>query len=294
MAQTKTETLSSSYTKWGDYVMLVKLKLSSLVVLTSILGYGLAAGSGFSFTEMAVLFVGGFLVTGSANALNQVLEKDYDRHMTRTADRPVTTGRMSSSEAVLFAGITCAIGIAILSLFNPLTSFLGMISFVLYTFVYTPLKRQSTIAVAVGAIPGALPVLIGCTAAEGSITLFGISLFLIQFLWQFPHFWSIGYLAYEDYKKAGFKLVPSSEGKVDRNLGRSSALYTILTVPVIIGMFYMGEISVIAMMATIVMSLGYTFFSLQFQKSFDRSSAVKLMFSSFFYLPLVLITYLIF
>lgn len=275
--------------------MLVKLKLTLLVVITSLLAFVMATGGDFSMTSLMMLFAGGVLVTSSANALNQVLEKDFDKFMTRTADRPVTTGRMTTSEAVLFAGVSCAVGIGILSMFNPLTSVLGMISFVLYTFIYTPLKRQSTLAVPVGAIPGALPVLIGCTAVEGTITTLGLSLFAIQFLWQFPHFWSIGYLAFEDYTKAGFKLVPTeADGNVDRNLGYSSAIYTLLLVPVIVGLYMIGHIGLIAMVITLLFTLTYMWFAINFQRKFDRKSALQLMFSSFFYLPFVLITYLIF
>lgn len=292
--QTKTGSLTKQFSKVDDYVMLIKLRLSLLVVITSVLTYILAAGSMFSWTGLVMLALGGFFVTAAANALNQVLEKDFDCMMSRTENRPVTAGRMTSSEAILFSGITLAIGITILSTFNPLTSFLAMLSFVLYTFVYTPLKRHSPLAVAVGGIPGALPALIGCVAIENQITYLGLGIFIIQFLWQFPHFWSIGYLGFDDYSKAGYKLVPTEGKEISRSIGLTSSIYTLLIVPVIMMLFYQWEISLIAMILSVGLTLIYAMFGINFHKKFDRPSALKLMFSSFFYLPLILITYLVF
>ena len=287
--------VAKKYSKLGDYVMLVKLKLSLLVVFTSIMSYLIVAGSNANLVAIFLLGVGGFLVTAAANALNQVLEKDHDKNMTRTADRPITTGRMKSSEAVMFAGLSCLVGVSMLALFNPLTSLLGMLSLICYAFVYTPMKRYSTSAVAIGAIPGALPALIGCTAFEGTITLFGIGIFALQFLWQFPHFWAIGYLSYDDYKNAGYKLLPEDEtGKVDRSLGLHSTMYAILMIPVIGLMYYLGSASLIASIIVLITSLGYIGFSFNFHQKFDRNAGLKLMFYSFVYLPIILAAYLIF
>lgn len=275
--------------------MLVKLRLSLLVVFTSIMSYMIVAGSSASIVAVLFLGVGGFLVTAAANALNQVLEEDYDKNMARTADRPITTGRMKSSEAVMFAGLSCLVGVSMLALFNPLTSLLGMLSLICYSFVYTPLKRYSTSAVAIGAIPGALPVLIGCTAFEGTITVFGIGIFALQFLWQFPHFWAIGFLSYDDYKNAGYKLLPEDkEGKVDRSLGLHSTMYAVMMVPVIWMLFSFGTVSMVSSILVLITSIVYIGFSLNFHLKFDRSSGLKLMFYSFLYLPLILAAYLIF
>ena len=274
--------------------MLVKVKLSSVVVITSMLAYAVAAGSTFSWYALCLLAIGGFAVTAAANAINQVLEKDFDKHMTRTAERPVTTGRMKTSEAVMFAGIACLIGITILSAFSPITAFLGMLSFVMYAFVYTPMKRYSTLAVAVGAIPGALPVLIGATAATGSITMFAVGLFLIQFLWQFPHFWAIGFLAYDDYTNAGYKLLPTVDGEIDRSLGINSLLYSLLIVPLVVLLLVGGIAGLIPTAIVLGATVVYAFYSFRFHKEFDRNSARQLMFCSFFYMPIVLIAYLIF
>lgn len=283
-----------SFSKWEDYKMLVKVKLSAVVVITSMLAYAVAAAGQFAWVELLLLSVGGFLVTAAANAINQVLEKDFDKLMQRTEMRPVTAGRMKSSEAVMFAGISLLIGVTLLSMFNPITSFLGMLSFVMYAFVYTPLKRYSTLAVAVGAIPGALPVLIGCTAAQGEVTVLALSLFVIQFLWQFPHFWSIGYLAFDDYDRAGYKLMPSDDQGVKRDLGINSVIYALLVLPVALLLYYAGDGSMIATAMTVVATLIYTYYSWMFHKQFDRKSARSLMFCSFFYMPIVLLAYLMF
>ena len=274
--------------------MLVKVRLSLVVVISSVLGYVIASDGNINFTDVILLISGGFLVTGAANALNQVLEKDFDILMTRTANRPVATGRMKSSEAVMFAGISCLVGICILATFNPITAFLGMLSLIIYSFVYTPLKRYSTLAVAVGAIPGALPVMIGATACDGSITLLAICLFIIQFLWQFPHFWSIGFLGFEDYNRAGYKLLPEEDGKINRNLGLSSIFYAAMIIPVATWVFLRMDAGLASTFSVILCTLVYIYFSYNFHKKFERTSALKLMFFSFFYLPLVLISYWLF
>lgn len=187
----------------ADFGLLVKFKLSIMVLFSALMAYAIAGAGQANWVGFTLLAIGGFLVTGASNALNEVLERDYDRLMPRTANRPVATGRMSVSNAVLLAGLMALFGVSILSLFNPLTGFLGMLSPMSYAFIYTPLKRSSPLAVAVGAVPGALPLVIGCTAWDGVLTNTALMLFTIQFLWQFPHYWSIAWLADEDYKRAG-------------------------------------------------------------------------------------------
>jgi heme o synthase len=171
---------------------------------------------------------------------------------------------------------------------------LGMLSFVLYAFVYTPLKRYSTIAVAVGAIPGALPVLIGCTAYNGVLTSLSIGLFCIQFLWQFPHFWAIGYLAFDDYAKAGYKLLPTSEeGGIDKNVGLYAMIYTLLIIPVLLMLYFSGDMHIIAFIINMILTAVYGYYSLSFYKNMERKTGLALMFSSFFYMPLVLLILLL-
>ncbi|NNE26059.1 MAG: protoheme IX farnesyltransferase [Saprospiraceae bacterium] len=281
--------------KFWDYYLLAKFRLSLMVVISSVLAYMVVAGSAFNFITMALLFIGGLAVTCAANGINQVLEKEFDMMMERTKYRPLASNRMRSSEAVLFSGLLLVTGTICLSLINPLSGFFGMASFILYAFVYTPLKRYSTISVAIGAIPGALPLLIGTIAHEGTITIFGVCLFMIQFLWQFPHFWAISFLAFDDYDKAGFKLLPKGkDGAIDKNLGFYSAIYSLLIIPVVLWAHFAGfQIHIFALVGIIIMTIIYTALGLKLQTKPSRQSALSLMFFSFFYLPIVLILYLI-
>ena len=295
MSKAVTNNIVKTYSKSQDYKMLVKFKLTLMVVMTSGLAYLIAAGGAVDIVTLLLLTVGGFFVSGAANGINQVLEKDYDALMERTKDRPLPSERMKSSEAVLFSGLSLVLGTLCLGLINPLTAFVGMCSFVLYAFVYTPLKRYSTLSVAIGAIPGALPVLIGVVAFEGTFTTLALTLFLVQFLWQFPHFWAIAYLSFDDYDKAGYKLLPlSEEGRIDRNLGTYSAIYALLIVPTVLWAQWSGvETNIIALGLIIVSTLIYAGMAIRMQIKPSRKTALGLMFSSFFYLPIVLALYLI-
>lgn len=279
---------SSIRQKVKDYVQLVKLRLSLLVVFSAVMAYLIAASGLVVWSEVLLLALGGFLVTGASNTLNQVLERDTDQLMKRTADRPLATGRMSVSEGVMAAGFMSLVGIMILATFNPWTALLGMISMILYAFVYTPMKKISPLAVLVGAVPGALPMMIGCVAFEGTITLLALTLFAIQFLWQFPHFWAIGWLAFEDYSKAGMHLLPSKRGVKDNNAGFQSFIYALFLIPVSIVPFFMGATGVISMIVLILCGLIYAWCGWDFYKKETRKTALKLMFSSFFYLPIIL------
>lgn len=283
------QAIAVEYSKFTDYKMLVKFRLSLTVVFTSVIGYMIIANGDIRWQTLMLLAIGGFFTTAAANAINEVLEKDNDALMKRTQDRPLATGRMKNSEAVLFAGLSCLVGISMLSMISPLTSILGMISFLLYSFVYTPLKRYSTLAVGVGAIPGALPVLIGGTAVDGQIHLLAVALFIIQFLWQFPHFWAIGYLGFDDYKNAGYKLLPENDGQIDRMLGKNAMLYTLLILPILVFLGYRDIVSMLPLTLCFIITLVFVFFGYKFHKEFDRTSARKLMFASFFYMPLILL-----
>lgn len=282
-------TISITFSDWlQDFELLVKFRLSSFVVFSSVVAYLIAAGGNFHLISFFLLTAGGFLITFSANILNEVLEADYDRMMERTSNRPIAAGRLSSSSAVLMAGISCLLGIILLGMLNPLTSFLGMISLVTYAFLYTPLKRYSTIAVIVGAIPGALPVMIGMIAYDGIITREALFLFAIQFIWQFPHFWAIGFLSFDQYQRAGYKLLPEENGKIDRRLGLQSFIYAFLLVPVIVIGFSFHLISIWGVIGISILSLYFIWRAFNFYRRFDRESARALMFSSFIYLPATL------
>ena len=276
-----------------DLAALVKFRLSATVVLSSVLAYLVALG-GATLNAWAVLVLtaGGFLTTAAANILNEVLEKDYDRLMARTRTRPLAEGRLSSSDALLMAGFFSIGGVTLLALFNPWTAFLGMVSLISYAFVYTPLKRVGPVAVLVGAIPGALPALIGCAAAEGQITWLGVTLFLIQFLWQLPHFYAIGYLGYDDYVKAGFRLVPERNGSVDAALlGRDAVVAAALLVPLALVPYALGATHVAAALAVVLLSLVFLRFALIFRARPARKTALGMMFFSFAYLPLAFVVY---
>ncbi len=259
------------------------------VVFSAVMAYLIASNGAVNWVAVMVLGLAGFLVTGAANTLNQVLEKDFDKLMTRTADRPLATGRMSTSEAVMIAGFMSLVGITLLSLFNPLTGLLGMISMILYAFVYTPMKRVSPVAVWIGAIPGALPTLIGAVAVDGRLSALAIVLFGIQFLWQFPHFWAIGWLAHEDYTNAGFRLLPTTaDGKRDPNVGLHAMAFSLALIPVGWLPFILGWAGMISGIALTVLAIAYAWFGWNLYKKNTRQAALRLMFSSLFYLPLVL------
>lgn len=272
--------------KIDDYKVLVKHRLNLLVVFSAAMAYITTAQGAINWKELMILSLGGFLVTGAANALNEVLEKDYDRQMKRTENRPLATGRMTASEAVLAAGLMSLAGLMLLALFNPLAVLLGSLSLISYAFVYTPMKRVSPIAVLIGAFPGALPVLIGSVAVTGTITSLGMALFVIQFLWQFPHFWAIAWMADEDYKAAGFNLLPSKEGKLDSSVGWNSFMYTLFMIPASIAPFALGKTGLFSAIILSIAAVIFAYFAFQLYKKCTREAARQLMFCSFFYLPI--------
>lgn len=288
-AAEREQSKSVFWLKVQDYVQLVKLRLALTVVFSSVMAYLIGLNGSLAWQSLIILAAGGFLVTGAANTLNQVLERDYDAMMKRTADRPLAANRMSVSEAVLAAGLMSLLGITLLAFFNPWTAFLGTLALVLYAFVYTPVKRISPIAVTVGALPGALPTLIGVVAAQGTITSLGLALFFLQFLWQFPHFWSIGWLGFEDYKNAGYRLMPMKAGKPDPTVTWQSILYALFLIPVVMVPYYVGQTGLFSLITLVVLSLVYAVFSWNFYRKQDRKAALMLMFYSISYIPLGLV-----
>jgi len=274
-----------------DFKLLVKFRLTMTVVFSAIMAFLIASEGVINGWDLVILGFGGFFITGGANALNQVLEKDFDKLMTRTAVRPIAAGRMSVSDAVLWAGLMSLAGITLLGLFNPWCAFFGSLALVSYAFLYTPLKRVSSLAIPVGAIPGALPMLIGAVACQGDLTWLALTLFLIQFLWQFPHFWSIGWLGFDEYQKAGYKFIPSKGEERDPHLGFFSAFYALLLLPLVWAPFVLDVSGWISAAIATILTLMYAGFGWQLQKKQDRKAALQLMFSSFFYLPLVLLAF---
>src|SRR5215471_3205647 len=219
--------------KVRDYMLLIKFSLSFMVVFSAVVSYLLAPDVVvYNWGMIILLFTGGLLVTGSANAVNQILEKDTDALMKRTAKRPVASGRMSTTEAWTFAIVALIAGLLILGIwFNVLAAILALVSWFVYAYMYTPLKKVSSISVLVGAVPGALPCLIGWAAGQGELTTGGWVLFSIQFFWQFPHFWAIAWIAHKDYSNAGFKLMPSVEGPTKYS-AIQSVIYSLVLIPV--------------------------------------------------------------
>ena len=286
---TQVKTLSPARQRLADYGMLFKFKLNMLVIFSAAMAYLIAVGGAVNWMVFTLLCVGGFLITGASNTLNQVLERETDQLMKRTASRPLATGRMSVSEAVMIAGFTSLIGITMLAAINPWTAFLGTVSFILYAFVYTPMKRVSPIAVFIGAIPGALPTMIGCVAGEGTITALAIGLFAIQFMWQFPHFWAIAWVGHEDYSNAGFKLLPSKGGGKDSNTGFQSFIFALMLIVVSWMPYLLGATGIISAVILTIIGLAYAWCSWELYRKCTKEAALRLMFSSFIYLPIALI-----
>jgi protoheme IX farnesyltransferase len=279
--------------KTKAFMELLKPRLSMLVAFSCAFGYSLATRGSVNWFILTVLTVSGFFLSGASVAVNQVMEKDFDKLMERTKMRPLPTHRLSVREALVFAGICAFVSLLLLWRFtNSLTVVLSLVSMILYCFVYTPLKRVGPIAVFVGAFPGALPPLLGWIAATGSITHEAMIIFGIQFIWQFPHFWAIAWVADDDYKKAGFKLLPSGGGK-DMNTAIQIMIYTMFLIPLglLPAKFGMTGLDS-AIVATVC---GVAFFAQTFSlmKTGSRQSALRIMFGSFLYLPIVQIAYLL-
>ena len=279
--------------KVKDYFLLIKFTLSFMVVFSTVISYLLAPNIRFDLLQVLLLFTGGMLVTGSANAINQILEKDTDAMMKRTATRPVASGRMSINEAWGFVTVTGALGIYIMYTFSAEAAWLSLLSLILYGFIYTPLKKVNSIAVLVGAIPGALPCLIGWVASfgEGNENNWtgGWILFAIQFLWQFPHFWAIAWVAHKDYSAAGFKLLPSDKGPT-KFTAIQAIMYSTLMIPVglLPNMFHIS--GTISMWIILGCNLFMVYVSVMLFLKMDIPAARKVMFSSYFYLMIVFLS----
>ena len=275
------------------YGELLKPRLSMLVAFSCAFGYGLATRGNMDWTILTILTMAGFLLSGASVAINQVIEREYDALMDRTKSRPLPTQRVSVNEAIIFSTLCGLVSLLLLWNFtNGLTVALSVVSMLLYCFVYTPLKRVGPIAVFVGAFPGAFPPLLGWIAATGGISYEAMIIFGIQFIWQFPHFWAIAWVADDDYKKAGFKLLPSGGGK-DLNTAMQIMIYTMFLIPLglLPAKFGMTGLDS-AIVATVC---GVAFFAQTFSlmRTGSKKSAKRIMFGSFLYLPIVQIAYLL-
>lgn len=281
--------------KIKDYSEFLKLRLASLVVLSSVICYALATDD-FSLYTMTALVIGGTLLTGASNGFNEIIERDLDALMDRTKNRPLPTSNMSLSEAWMLAGIFGALGVGILwVLINPMCGILGLTAMFLYAVVYTPMKQKSPFAVFVGAFPGSIPPMLGCVAATegfGQITLLSLLMFAVQFIWQFPHFWAIAWRVHDDYLKAGFRMLPSAGGR-DKGTAFQIVVYTIGLIPVSLLPTFFGYTGAISAAIAIVAGIIFTIQAVNLYRSLAAEDAKKLMFGSFVYLPVVQLAYLI-
>ncbi|MCW3114318.1 MAG: cyoE [Segetibacter sp.] len=291
-----TENISVSYkvaAKVKDYFQLIKFTLSFTVVFSCVICYLLAPGITYNLKMVVLLFVAGMLVTGSANAINQAVEKDTDAMMKRTGKRPVADGRMSQQEAYTFALIAGIVGVLMMwRFFNLSSALLSAFSLFLYAYIYTPLKKVNSIAVLVGAFPGALPCLIGWVAGTGEFSIGGWILFGIQFLWQFPHFWAIAWVAHNDYSKAGFKLLPSDKGPT-KFTALQSVTYALIMIPGGILPYYFGISGLVSLWIVLICNLFMVVQCVRLYVEMDVKAARRVMFSSYIYLPIVLLALLL-
>ena len=271
---------------------LTKFRLSFLVSFSAIVGFILASDN-FIFIDLLVLGLSGYLVTAASVINNQILEKELDKKMDRTKNRPLPTNRISKTNSTIISIIFMVIGLVTMTVyFNFTSGLLSLASLLLYTFVYTPLKKVGPIAVFVGAIPGALPPLIGWVAFSGVISIEAIIIFSIQFIWQFPHFWAIAWIYHDDYKKVGFKLLPS-KGEKNFNTALNIMTYTLFLIPLGLLPTVFGITGIISGAISVFCAILFLAQTFKLFKDYSRSSALKIMFGSFIYLPIVQISFIL-
>lgn len=278
----------------SDFKEITKIRLSVSVVFSSLAGYMLGVDV-VNLKTLILLAFGGYFMVGASNAFNQIIEKDLDALMERTKNRPIPAGRMSVRTAFIIATVFTILGIVILYIINPRTAMYGAISIFLYTCVYTPLKTKTPLAVFVGAIPGAIPFMLGWVAARNDFGIEPGTLFAIQFFWQFPHFWAIGWFLFDDYEKAGFFMLPT--GKQDKGTAVQIIMYTVWTILVsiipVIG--FTGELKLSVIGAIVVFALGLfmLYYALELFKKRTNKSAKQLMLASVSYITLLQIVYIV-
>ena len=291
---TNTFSFKSTYT---DFKAITKAGLAISVVFSSLAGFILGVPDFHSIAWLVLLklAVGGYCMVGASNAYNQVIEKDLDALMDRTKNRPVPSGRMTSNTALFMASVLTIIGLVLLYTINPKTAMFGAISIFLYTSVYTPLKTVTPLSVFVGAFPGAIPFMLGWVAATGNFGIEAGTLFLIQFFWQFPHFWAIGWFLFEDYEKAGFFMLPS--GKKDKSTALQTILYTVwlIIASLLPVLGFTGKLYITPWAATIVFLLGLwmLFYAVKLYQLRTTKAARTLMLVSVSYITALQIVYIL-
>ncbi|MBA99984.1 MAG: protoheme IX farnesyltransferase [Saprospirales bacterium] len=279
--------------KLKTLLALGKPGLSSMVVFSGFVGAFILIPIGYSTINLLIFLICSASITMAANALNQIIERDIDGLMYRTRNRPLPLGLCQPWEAYIFVGLLASLGgFGLYFFFNALTAFLSLLSLVIYALVYTPLKRVSSLAVLVGALPGALPPLIGAVAITGEFHPVGIVLFMIQFFWQFPHFWAIAWVSYDDYKRADIMLLPNVSGRT-RLSAMHIVLYTLVLIPLPVFAYYMSLLPMSITLGLVALGTFYTLFALVLFMKPSTANARKLMFASFIYLPVGLALFIL-
>lgn len=281
--------------KISDYFALAKLRLASLVVYSAGLGYGLGllnpkTTAFFSWTDFILLIIGGFLVTGSSNGINQIIERNSDKLMERTKNRPLPSGRMQVPEAIMASAVMGIVGLYCLYAINEISFILGLSALISYAFIYTPLKKVTPLSVFVGAFPGSIPPMIGYVAATETFGLEPGILFFVQFVWQFPHFWAIAWKGSDDYEKGGFKMLPYGNRK-DKKTAFIILFYTMFVIPTGMLPWAFGISGVTSMILAVLLGIYFVRPAVKLYKTCKDEDALKLMFASFAYLPLVFLFY---
>lgn len=280
---------------FADFKAITKHRLALSVVFSSVAGYLIAVGREVDWQVLLLLSIGGYCMVGASNAYNQIIERDLDKLMDRTKNRPIPSGKISVKLAFVIATLLTIIGIALLFVINPKSAFFGAISIFMYVSLYTPLKTKTPLAVFIGAFPGAIPFMLGWVAATNDFGIEPGTLFMMQFLWQFPHFWAIGWFLYEDYEKAGFFMLPT--GKKDKATAAQTILYTVWTILAsIIPVFgFTGslKLSVVAAIIVFLFGLGMLYYAILLYRKMDAKTARQLMLASVSYITLVQIVYVI-
>lgn len=294
MKETQTHIKNSLY---KDFVEITKARLSISVVISTIAGYllGFSEEQPFQWSVLFLLVLGGYCMVGASNVFNQIIETDLDAIMDRTKNRPLPSGRMTKKSAFILGIILTVLGLIILYSVNPKTAMFGAISIFMYVSLYTPLKTVTPLSVFVGAFPGAIPFMLGWVAATGQFGIEAGTLFIIQFFWQFPHFWAIGWFLFDDYKKAGFFMLPT--GKKDKKTALQTILYTIwmIIASVIPAFGFTGRLFLTKISTGIVVVLGLwmLFYAFKLHKEMDAKAARKLMIVSVSYISLLQIVYVL-
>lgn len=277
-----------------DFKEITKMRLAVSVVFSSITGYFLGAES-IDFVVVLLLAIGGYLMVGASNAFNQIIEKNLDALMDRTKNRPVPAGRMTVTRAFIIASVFTILGLVVLYVINPKTAMFGALSIFIYVSIYTPLKTKTPLSVFVGAFPGAIPFMLGWVAATDNFGIEPGILFMIQFFWQFPHFWALGWWLYDDYKKGGFFMLPT--GEKNKGTAIQIVLYTIWTVLVslipafgVAGRLYLTPVAAILIL---ILGLGMLYYAIRLYREKTAQAAKKLMFASVSYITLLQIIYVL-